>query len=130
MQVRHLVPIVVLVAIALHGGKIVKAKVSVVSDAKGKVVVRQRMSLMIDMLSLEGSSGGELPQTQEEFQQFCMRKVKTRGGGAKEDQYKDPWGTPLKYSLDAQRFYLISAGPDLKHGTKDDIKSFGLLGDY
>ncbi|MHC4939330.1 MAG: hypothetical protein ACYTHK_10205 [Planctomycetota bacterium] len=34
----------------------------------------------------------------------------------------DPWGTPYEIKkLDKRKFRIVSAGPDRKHGTKDDI---------
>lgn len=37
----------------------------------------------------------------------------------------DAWGTPFQYQLRGDRDYVVSsAGPDLQHGTADDITSF------
>ena len=130
MQVRRLVPIVVLVAICMHSGEALKARVAGLGDAKSKVVVKQRMNTVIDMLTLEESAGGDLPVTQDEFLQFCRKHVRTRGGGAKEDPAKDPWGTILHYNQGAGHFSVISAGPDLNFGTTDDIRTTGTIGDY
>lgn len=129
MQVRHLVPILVLGAIVLHGGKAVKARVAGVTDVKGKVVVKQRLNVLTDALALEVSSGSDLPATQEAFQVFCAKR--TRGGGNKDSQYRDPWGTILRYSQsDGVHYTIISAGPDLRFATADDLRVNGNAADY
>jgi len=34
----------------------------------------------------------------------------------------DPWGAPYRYELVSGGFRVVSAGPDGKHGTLDDIR--------
>lgn len=122
MQVRHLVPTVVLVAIVWHSGKSLKARVAGVVGAKDKVLVTQRLGTIGDALLLELTSGSEAPATQEEFYDFCRRRVRTKGGGARDSQYRDAWGTPLLYVFDGQRITLTSAGMDRSFGTADDVR--------
>jgi len=42
----------------------------------------------------------------------CFGNVKT---------VRDAWGTAFDYKSDGKEFSIRSAGPDMKHGTRDDI---------
>ena len=129
MLVRHLIPVIVLTAVAVHFGKAVKVRAAGVLDVKSKVVVKQHMNTIIDAISLELSSGAELPASQAAFQQFCNQRLRARSV-AKNEQYKDPWGTPLRYQASKGRYWITSAGPDALFATGDDIKVTGTEGDY
>ena len=68
-----------------------------------------------------------VPDSRHVFEQVNQKLIENKTGVAGVTELKDPWGTVLDYVYDpdqGDRFpELISAGPDKRFGTEDDIRS-------
>jgi hypothetical protein len=47
--------------------------------------------------------------------------------GVTEAQLQDPWGTTMRYRASPDAFQVLSAGPDRRFGTGDDLAVEGKL---
>lgn len=68
-----------------------------------------------------------VPESRQALEQVNRTLIENKKGVADVPELKDPWGTVLDYVYDpnqGDRFpELISAGPDKRFGTEDDIRS-------
>jgi hypothetical protein len=75
----------------------------------------------------------ESAPTSENFAHYLRREMRIRpGAGLTRDSSRDFWGTPYDLRISPKILLVTSAGPDLRFGTRDDIRSgYGLsIGDY
>ncbi len=116
--------------IGIHSGGAVKDRLSGALGVADKVVTRQRMTAIIEAATLQLASGEEVNVSSPgAFKLFVKRAVRIKGS-AKGDASLDQWGTALKCEMKGNTLALVSAGPDKKFGSKDDIKAQGDIADF
>jgi hypothetical protein len=71
-------------------------------------------------LDAEYASHSRYPDASD-FEAFVRRWVK----GKQRDPAHDRWGMPVRYRHEGTRFELLSCGPDVECGTRDDIRRQG-----
>jgi hypothetical protein len=130
MLVSKLVPLVVMGGIAAHSGGAIKERMAGAMGVADKVVTRQRMTAIIEAATVHAAAGEPVEVgSPRAFKVFVKKAVRIKGN-AKADASVDQWGTPLKCELKGQLIALVSAGPDKKFGSKDDIKASGDIYDF
>jgi prepilin-type N-terminal cleavage/methylation domain-containing protein len=84
------------------------------------VAVSAHAQLMYDALDM-------VPASRESLKGIDGSLIRAPGGGSATPTIQDPWGTTLNYIYaPADQFpELVSAGPDKRFGTADDISSRG-----
>lgn len=75
----------------------------------------------VDRLAFE--VGREAARRGEEPTPWDFQRVLRRMYGSRHDARLDPWGTPYSLRSAGGRFRVLSAGPDRRRGTADDIVS-------
>ena len=123
MLVRNLIPVVLFVAIAVHCGGTIKEKLAAggLGSTTDRAVTKRRMVAVLEAVSLEAASAEDFDMgSQADFRAFIKKSVRN-GKDLKSDPSVDEWGMPFHYERHGAVFKVISAGPDRKFGTKDDI---------
>lgn len=92
--------------------------------AKAKVdLAAQRCAEIENGIELEETTAGGFDSPEEVLDALIEAKV------VKREDTKDPWGTDLivRYNEDDLEYFVISAGPDKRMDTEDDIGARGPL---
>ncbi len=130
MLLSKFIPLVVMGGVAVHSGGAVKDRVASAMGVADKVVTRQRMTAIIEAVTLHTASGEDVDlKSSGSFRNWIKKNVRVKGN-SKADASLDQWGTPLKSSFKGNLLALESAGPDKKFGSKDDIKATADVGDF
>ncbi len=130
MLLSKLVPLVVMGGIGVHSGGAVKDRIAGAMGVADRVVTRQRMTAIIEAATLHLASGEEIDvRSPGAFRAFVKKAVRIKGN-SKGDASLDQWGTVLKCEMRGNTLALVSAGPDKKFGSKDDIKAQGDISDF
>ena len=77
---------------------------------------RSELDFLIDQMRMDRNEAKPLPDVRT-FPKWIERK---RPSGGDE---KDPWGTPYFLVTASQGLSIVSAGPDRRRGTEDDISA-------
>lgn len=121
MQVAKLLPLLVMGGITAHSGGAIKERLAGALGAKDQIIAKQRLTAILDAAALHVASGEELElDSPEKLRTFTRRAVRIKGSD-RADPSLDPWGKRIKAKLGARGLTLISAGPDRKFGTSDDV---------
>ena len=62
----------------------------------------------------------------KDWAQFVAHNFELDGRPLKD---RDFWGTPLQFTTLPREIHIVSAGPDRKHGTKDDLERYAVKPD-
>jgi hypothetical protein len=130
MLVSKLIPMVVAGSITAHSGPAIKERISNLVGVKDSLVTKQRMQAIVKIARLDVVSGEE-PQfkNQREFRKYVKRNVRITGA-SRADSSLDMWGKVLRGRVRGGKLIIVSAGPDKKFRTKDDVKIAENIYDY
>ena len=85
--------------------------------------VQVEMSNICKVIKLD-SIDGEIPsEDPEKFAAFIRANIKAQNGAEGRDFSKDMWNTPYRLEIKKRVATVISAGPDQKFNTKDDVRA-------
>lgn len=85
--------------------------------------VQVEMSNICKVIKLD-SIDGEVPSDDpEKFAQYVRANIKAQNGAQGRDYSKDMWNIPYKLELKNRVATVVSAGPDQKFNTKDDVRA-------
>lgn len=122
MTLTKLIPLFVLGAIGYHSSGAIKQRLAGAVNVRDGVVTKQNMIAILEAASLQIASGGEVNlDSPDELRMFIRKSVRIKSND-RTDLSKDFWGTPFKALQSERGLTLVSAGPDKKFGTKDDLR--------
>ncbi|MEK9137329.1 MAG: type II secretion system protein GspG, partial [Bacteroidota bacterium] len=90
-------------------------------DAKRKIAMGDIASINL-ALKCYRLQVGVYPTTEQGLNALTNHFETYGGEPILERPPMDPWGTPYQYSLSSDGFSIVSAGPDKRRGTADDVR--------
>ncbi len=82
-------------------------------------ISHQQMNQMVQDLEFHQETRGALPTARGEFDAWMNQRY------PQERSRQDAWGTRYRLEVRADRFLVVSAGPDRTFGTDDDLEREG-----
>lgn len=85
--------------------------------------VQIEMSNICKVIQLDSIDGEAPSDDPARFAEFIRQNIKSQNGSGNRDFSKDMWGSSYKLELKKRVATVVSAGPDKKFGTEDDIRA-------
>lgn len=119
-SIAKLMPVVTIAGGAAASSPQIKAQIEKITNTTKVVGVQTEVNNIAQMVYLEIIN--ETMVKPEEFTTYLRKNMRMKNG-IQRDTALDMWGTPygLAYDTKANKLYVISAGPDLKYNSDDDI---------
>ncbi len=116
-MIMRVLPVAVFAAGVYKGGDKLKPLLDSVKVVRAQMELRSiNTVLTVDALSGRRIEPGD-------FQEYLRRDLRVPDGQDERDTSLDPWGMPYQIRYEPTRIVIISAGPDAKVGTSDDLLS-------
>ena len=104
----------------------IKAQVEKFTNIAKEVAVQKELDSIAKMIYIDYTGDYEVPRNQRDFEEYVRDNMKTKRG-VERDTAEDFWGEKYQIEWDNDRksrgFTVSSAGPDTRHGNKDDLLS-------
>lgn len=119
-SLAKLMPLVTVAGGAAASSPQIKEQIEKITGTTKVVATQVEVNDIGKMVYLEIIN--DTPVKPEEFADYLRKNMRTKGA-SKRDTALDMWDTPygLAYDNKANRVYVISAGPDKRYNTNDDI---------
>jgi hypothetical protein len=119
--IAKLIPLLTVAGGAAASSPKLKAQIAKIVETTQVVVTQQEISDIAKMIYLDTIDGTQ-PKP-EEFAAYLKRNMRTKDG-INRDTSKDQWGQSYRLTYNKQRRELVvlSAGPDTRYETEDDIR--------
>ena len=127
MSLFRILPILAVGAAVYFCKDALKDNMDIVGKVQNAATSGLEVEGICDLVNTEFLETGRLPAN--DFGKFLTTNTQQGKGQDTRDRSKDPWGTPYQLKVVLHGFEILSAGPDAKWGTEDDIRSTRSLKD-
>lgn len=119
-----ILPLAAAAGVAVVNSDALKKSLDVVDKVRGAATSGVEMQGIADALARDFVDDKNLPI--EDFGGWLKENLRQKDGRETRDKSKDPWGTDYRLTADAAKngFSVLSAGPDAKWKTEDDLNYF------